>query len=531
MENELDQKQIENPTPEQLMWLKEKLKDQEWRLNHLYKIVDEHAKEVQFKLNWFQTFILRHLWYLNIVLKARQVGISTFAAIFFLDECLFTKNINAAIIADSRDHAKEIFRTKIEFPFVNLPGWLKQVYSVDTETKEMYKFQNGSAIQVATSVRSGTFQRLHISEFGKICAKTPDKAEEIVTGALNTVHPGEIIIIESTAEGAFGHFYDYCMEALAKKLRGDKLSKLDYRFFFFAWWQVPHYRLEGNYTIPQELTDYFNELEVKLDIKIDQAQRTWYMKKIQTQQENMKREFPSYPEEAFEAAIEGAYYGKLILRARETHRVTMVPHDPLLDVDTWWDLGVNDDNVILFTQQHGREIRLIDIYVNSGEGLAHYAQVLRDKQDKDGYRYRSHNAPHDIEVRDYSTGKSRKLTAAKMGIYFRTMPKISIEDGIEAGRNLFSRLYIDETRCQKFIVAATMYRKEWDDKLGVFKSQPVHDEHSHIMDAYRTLAVGHLDVSSHESKQIVRPENDDLPISIMPQQQSSTDAFDPFSPI
>ena len=95
-------------------------------------------------------------------------------------------------------------------------------------------------------------------------------------------------------------------------------------------------------------------------------------------------------------------------------RITNVPYDPSVRVDTFWDLGVNDSTVIWFVQKVGRAVHIIDFYENRGEGLPHYVKVLQDK----GYLYGEHNAPHDIEVRELSTGKSRRETAYDLGINF-----------------------------------------------------------------------------------------------------------------
>jgi len=146
---------------------------------------------------------------------------------------------------------------------------------------------------------------------------------------------------------------------------------------------------------------------------------------------------------------------------------------------------------IIFTQTHGLEIRIIDYYENSGEGVAHYIQVLTDR----GYLYKTHNAPHDIEVRELTTGVTRKETAEKMGITFNVIDKLSIEDGIEAVRNLLPRCFFDEGNTTELLKALGEYRKEWDDKLGTFKNKPLHNWASHGSDAFRLLGVGYKDTT------------------------------------
>lgn len=194
---------------------------------------------------------------------------------------------------------------------------------------------------------------------------------------------------------------------------------------------------------------------------------------------------------SFEAAIKGAIFAEDLKKAE----ITRCPHDPALPVETWWDLGVSDSTVILFTQTYGREIRVIDYYEAQGEGLPHYAEILNGKN----FTYKSHNAPHDIQVRELGSGKSRIETAQKLGIRFNVVPNIGIHDGIQAARLLFAKLVIDETKCRSLIEALQNYRWDYNEKLGQFKSHPLHDWSSHAADAFRYLAVGHKDPQKRET--------------------------------
>lgn len=481
-----------------------RLADQEWRLNNLYFVKNEQGDKVQFKLRWAQKWFLDHFWYLNIILKARQLGFTTVICIYFLDCILFDKNKSAGIIAHTQDDAENIFRNKIMFAFEHLPEWLKSQFAVDSSNAKQLKFNNGGSIRVATSMRSDTLQYLLITELGTLALKYPEKAKEVISGSLNTVHKGQVLIIESTAKGQDGKFYELCMMALNLFRSGNKLTSLDYRFFFFPWFLNPEYEMkETNVVIPKEMDDYFNKIEVigvmpdgSHGIKIPIEKRRWYVKKLQTQGDEMKSEFPSTPEEAFEASVEGAIYGKELEKVRRDKRICFMPHDPLLSVDTYWDLGVDDVMSIWFTQVYGKEIRFIDYYENSGEGLPHYATMLQDKRDKLGYKYGRHFAPHDIEVREMTTGKTRLETAREpgIGINFEVGKKISLQEGIEATKRLFNRFWFDEARCSVGIKHLDSYRKDWDEKLGQWKPEPRHDKHSHCADALRTLGIAWVDV-------------------------------------
>ena len=455
-----------------------------WRINNLYYIVDKQGKKIKFSLNWAQKELYDNVWYCNVILKARQLGISTYICILFLDRCLFNNDKSAGIIAHTMDDAQHLFK-KVKYAYDNLPAALKAEITCDNDTSQMLKFSNGSSLRVGTSLRSSTFQYLHISEFGKICAKYPEKAEEIITGSLNTVAPGQYIFIESTAEGREGYFYDICKLAQQNKQENIKLSKLDFKFHFYPWWKDPGYRIGSVMRIDDEMQNYFMHLK-GLGIDLDDEQKNWYAARASTQFENMKREYPSTADESWEQSTEGMYYAKQISMARIEKRIGKVYYDSELPVHTAWDLGFNDQSSIVFFQCYAKEIRIIDYLEGEGESLAYWiGQVL-----KKDYVYGKHLAPHDIKVHEYSTGISRMVTARKLGINFLPGVKADIIPGIDAVRGLLNRCWFDENKCAGLIKCLDNYRKDWNESLGTWRNSPRHDQYSHGADAMRTLATG-----------------------------------------
>lgn len=191
--------------------------DQMWRLNNLYYITNKNGEKVLFRMNEAQRLLFSNMWYFNIILKARQLGFSTAIQIFILDSAMFNSDLNCGVVAQGLKEAKAIFRTKIQYPYEHLPEWLRKAIPVKRISADSMEFYNGSMITVSTGFRSGTVQILHVSEFAKICATREDKADEVIDGTLNAVHPGNIAFIESTAEGASGHYYDMCQEAMELK--------------------------------------------------------------------------------------------------------------------------------------------------------------------------------------------------------------------------------------------------------------------------------------------------------------------------
>jgi len=203
---------------------------------------------------------------------------------------------------------------------------------------------------------------------------------------------------------------------------------------------------------------------------------------------------------SWQASIKGAYYAKWMNEADKEGRITSVPYDPALAVHTAWDLGVGDATAIWFFQAYGRELRIIDYYEASGEGLPYYAKILQER----GYVYGDHYAPHDIAVRELGSGRSRKEIALNLGIRFQVVAKQSIDDGIEAVRSVLPRCYFDSEKARQGIDSLIHYHKEFDQKRGEFKNRPYHDWSSHASDAFRYLAVGFKD--STEQFESYEPE-------------------------
>lgn len=190
-----------------------------------------------------------------------------------------------------------------------------------------------------------------------------------------------------------------------------------------------------------------------------------------------------------DAAIQGAWFAKEMAAVKKQGRITRVPIEPALPVDTDWDLGVDDNMSIWFSQSlRSGEVRLVDYYENSGEGFPHYVRVLADR----GYTYGKHYPPHDIAVREMGTGKSRKETAAALGLKFEMpMPAIDLIEGIDAARLLLAKCYFDETRTARGVECLRNYRKKLNTTTQEFTGTPVHNWASHGADSFRTLAVRH----------------------------------------
>ena len=463
-----------------------------WRLNNLYTIVDERGRRVPFRMNTAQDRFYREQHGRDIILKARQLGFTTLKCLEMLDACMFYPDISAGIIAHNLDDAHAFFDNKIKFPYDNLDEGIREANPAQKDREGSLKFRNNSGLRVGTSLRSGTLHYLLISEYGKSCAQYPKKAKEIRTGALNAIQPGLNVCIESTAEGREGDFYNKCQEAEKRLIMGREPTPMQFKFHFFPWHEDPKYVADPDgVTITSEMLDYFSELETKEKIILSAEQRAWYVQKEAEQFDEMKREFPSTSKEAFEAAVQGAYFARQMRQAREQSRICKIPVESGLVVNTFWDLGMNDLMTIWFHQQFGKEHRFVNYMQASGEGFAYYAREMDKWASANDVRFGQHFGPHDIEVRNLTDrAETRKEAAERVGIKFETVPAPQIKmDGITATRNVLGSCWFDENACAQGITHLDNYRKKWNDTTGSFMDQAVHDDASHGADGFQTFSL------------------------------------------
>lgn len=190
---------------------------------------------------------------------------------------------------------------------------------------------------------------------------------------------------------------------------------------------------------------------------------------------------------SFEASVRGAIYAKEMAALRQQDRIKPINYEPMIPVDTAWDLGRNDSTAIWFVQMHNNEARFIDYYEASGEALGHYVNLLKSKP----YTYGRHILPHDARVVDLSepTGRSRLEILGSLGIQAEVCPSLSLDDGIEAGRMFLKRAWFAEEACKLGVECLQNYRREENVRTGELKTLPVHDWASHGADAFRYAAI------------------------------------------
>jgi len=463
-----------------------RLLDKDWRIKYLYKIRDKKNNLIKFKRNRAQEHFNQNKWTRNLILKSRQLGFTTDESIDSLDDTLFIRNNECLLIAHNLDAAKAIFDKKIELAWKNLHPELQKLYKVDTNSAQALKFEFGdgtfSSIAVDTSGRSGTYNRVHVTEFADICKKYPQKAREIIEGTIPAVPTNGRVDIESTSQGASGEFFDMFIDAWGR----EPTLPVQYKAHFYNWtWDDEEMKTIVPMTnLPKEFAEY-KKLHKLNDIQITYYYHKW--ESLNKDWNSLHREYPTTPEEAFEAIIEGTFYGEEIGMMERDGRVTTVPYDRGLKVHTVWDLGIGANLVVGFYQKDKVGfLRKIDYWQGeNSEGLPDAIRAIKNKP----YIYGKHFGPHDLNSTDIGSGKTRLESAKELGLVFTVTPDISIEDGINAATLLLSKLWVDKEKCGEWIKSMKNYIRQWDDKRGMYKDEPFHNYASHGADEFRYAAI------------------------------------------
>ena len=475
-----------------------RLSDRMWRLDNLYHIRSEKGGEiVPFRLRPVQRDFLENMWYFNVILKSRQHGFTTLIDLFQLDLALFTPGINVVIIAHRQENAVEIMETKVLLPYTNLHPAIRNRITLTEQNKSQLTFSNGSTVTVQISGRSGTTQAMHISELGYTGNHRPVIAQEIITGSHSSVHPGSFCFIESTAMGTNGPFYKICQTALNMKKDRRKLTKKDYKFHFYAWFDKEQNTVSDedaqNMHFTDKMLSYFQKLEDEHGIELTINQKAWYVAEERTLQEKMKQENPSTPEEAFENSTMGNYFQRAMAKVRDENRITSLPHEEGRLVHTYWDIGLDDPTAIWFIQQVGPWFHVLYYYeetdLSLGQNLVRVQEIASQKK----WLLGKYVGPHDLKHRRQRVrGPAISLEdeCRKIGIEFDVVPKVAEKiTSINVARRLLDSCRFDADGCEEGISRLDNYRKEWLVQLSMFGDKPRHDENSDGADAFQCFAM------------------------------------------
>ena len=376
----------------------------------------------------------------SVLVAHRRFG-KTVMLINHLIKCAMTsKNHNPrfAYIAPTYSQAKKISWDYLKHYTKNIP------YTKYNETELRCDFLNGARIMLLSAENPDSLRGIYLD--GAVCDESAqisaDLLDEVIRPALAD-RKGWLCLC-GTPKGMNNLFYDYYL----------KSQKEDSWFSHVA-------KVSETKLIDKE------ELDAALSV-MGQAK--------------YNQEF----ECSFIGNIKGSIYGELLTKLEDQRRIARVPYDPSFPVCTAWDIGFNDSTSIIFFQNVGHAINIIDFYENNNKAFPHYAQILKEKD----YVYDIHYGPHDLEQTDFATGRTRREVAYQLGLRFRIAKKLSIEDGIHAVKMILPRCYIDIDNCTKLINSIRHYHRKYNDKDRIYSAKPTHDWSSHANDALRTLAVG-----------------------------------------
>lgn len=401
-------------------------------------------------------------------------------------------------MAQGQDEAATLLE-RVKFLWDKLDGSIKLFMgvSVTKDNAKEYSFNNNCTMFIRVSFRSTTLQRLHISEFGKIANDNPKRAKETKTGTLQALGRGNTGVVESTAEGD-NDFKEMWTGAVIAQ-QSNQMTAKDFWPIFLSWLDDPDCVETVTQAIDKEASEYFTLLEKYWSRALTAEQKNFWVVQRRELASDVSQEYPGTPEEAFAASRDGTYWSrKFTEECVRKGGITTDLYDPNLETFVYFDIGVDDYCVLLWTQSYRGETRIIAEYWNDGYDLEWYIdEIVSRGIPIDGIVF-----PHDIRVRQAAGGQGvggalakRRLTIVKnyvksLGLRWsiRDKDKIDFSDGIEAVRHLIPSLKI-EASCTYVISCMNNYRKAWDPKLKQWKPTDVHNEFSHGADTVKLIAM------------------------------------------
>lgn len=477
-----------------------------WRLRNIYSITNKAGQVVPFVPNWVQEQLIDDLYVKGerrlLVLKSRKHGVSTLFVLIILDWCYFGANLQASIIDLTHGNASDKLTNIARFAWENLDHDIREKLVADS--KKRLEFANGSSINAGMQARGGQNQLLHISEWGPIAHEDPERSVEIKTGALPSADEG-IQLIESTFMGGKGGDFYALIKRTMETPAAQRTAK-DFKFRFFAWFQDARNTLEGETAwISQAVIKYLADLEAKLGIMLTPGQKMWYFKTKQEQGIFMQREYPSTPEEAFNAPVEGAIYGEIISEIRTAGHIIKFERDRGAPVFALWDLGFNDSMTVWLIQFVGRDVMWLFERTARHETMA----IMMGELDRTEIPIAGHFLPHDGGHGNVVSGRVTPKVALEKagGVNVVVVPRVqNIWTGINLFRDVLARSWFNVPACEYGISALEAYHTKDQTTDGVTSKDPVHDWSSHPSSAGRVLAEAmELGlVKTHMARQVIQ---------------------------
>ena len=472
------------------------LQDPIKRICTLYTIRDDKGVEQQFRPKPEQMEVLHEIFVKGnkkiLIIKARQLGMSTLLGVIIADHITFNAGQQCSIVDQKLADAGLKLRGKVRMVFDSLP---KIMRSHDSEfslrrTNLGGESDTPSSCFAGTNARGGTNQILHISEWGPIQHNDPPRSKEILTGALPSAEEGLSIVETTWMGGKRGELWELTKTAMLVKAKPELKTTKDYTLLFFPWWNDPKYRVSGNMArVTPYVWEYFKEMQKHPDVVaaghvFDHEQILWYETVAMSKGDERYREYPSVLEEAFLAPVPGAIWQKYVEAARKDGRILNFPHDATRLVYTFWDLGSPTNTRVVYCQFVDGMIHVLDH--DTGLDMLPAARVAH--MAAKGYSFGTHFFPHDGGRKEYSgiTFAQQMQTAGLVGI--QMIPRTrEVWVGINEISGLFHRFVINEDKCVDLVESMSCYHTRLSDNDKP-TSEVVHDDASHDCDAVRYIA-------------------------------------------
>lgn len=398
-----------------------------------------------------QADLHRRLKRFSVILCHRRFGKTVFAINHMIHAALICtlKNPRIAYIAPTYSAAKRIAWDYLKQYTANIPG----VETNEAELRLDFPMQNGARIQLLSGENYASLKGIYLDycvmdEYGDM---NPSVWREAVRPALSDRLGGALFIGTVKGTNHFWQLYD------------------DIRTNPNPEWYAANYKASETHIIDAA--------------ELESARRTMT-------EEEFNQEFENDPL----AGLVGAYFAKELTKLENDKRVGDIPHDPMLQVDTYWDLGMNDTTAVWFVQSvHGAH-RAIDYLEVGGSSIPDTVALIKKK----GYNFGQFVLPHDAKVRDLSTGKSRVQTFYSLGCRnVRVIPRVGTKmEGINAARMVLAKCYFDRVKCALGLKSLANYQRRWDAKNNVFHETPLHNWASNGADAFQQLGLGVRESSS-----------------------------------
>ena len=465
-----------------------------WRLNNLYTIADKKGNLRKFKMNYAQHIVyskfIKHPRL--IILKSRQQGISTLILVLFFDIVVFFPHQACGIMSIVEVASKELME-RIKLLWNTLPSTIKELsgLSETSNSASCLSLSNQSRLFCKTSFRGSALQAMHVSELGKI-ANDLIKLRELKTGSMQTVAPNQPLIIESTAEGAneFKVMWDKAMAILNS---GVEFSIRDFFPIFLSWLDDPDCNDNTDQSPSNEDLKNFKELE-KAGLIITQTQRNfWVQKRAELGSEDIYREYPATPEQAFKAS-DNPYFWQTDFVAKVVepkHILPTITYNERYPIFVSQDLGVSDYYVLLFFQYYNGNIYILEDYKNTGQHPKFYAQYIIDRFKELNVASTNYELifPHDaVKIDLMSEGKKRSDVFYEMGL--KKHNQLGRDDrlkGVELVRQYIPNIYLNNAKAYYSFECFMNYKKRKDKANNILTSDACKDKYCHGADAIRYM--------------------------------------------